>query len=118
MKGRRRSDAAIATSESYPRRPLESKRGAMTPEQERENREIFDRIGVDLPRAHTVLDIARSAGADLWFSEPGKLEIDLPRSLPPRLRKNLFLHLFLNHRALGQILEAEWDALAASEAVP
>jgi hypothetical protein len=88
----------------------------MTPDEERENRAIWDRLPVDMRAGRMILAVARAAGCALWFSSPTVLEIDVPRGLPRPLRAALFLYLFLNAKAVSKLLEAEWSEAAHDRA--
>jgi hypothetical protein len=76
----------------------------------RDERAAWERIGVNEGRARTVFDLAGSAGCELWLNGPS-LEIDIPHTLPKKLRDRFFLHLFLDGRTVATLLEAEGAAL-------
>ena len=76
-------------------------------ERRAESQRIFNALPVDMNTARSVLDIARAAGADLWFSTPTQIEIDIPKTVPEPLRGKLFLELYLNIKAIARLLEAE-----------
>ncbi|HEY1864048.1 MAG TPA: hypothetical protein VGG77_10235 [Roseiarcus sp.] len=64
------------------------------------------RLTVDLPRARAILFIARAAGCEFALSG-SRLDFDIPPKLAKRLRDALMLHIGLNAKAIGALIEAE-----------
>jgi hypothetical protein len=74
-----------------------------------QKRVTWDDLPVCPRCARAVLYIAEAAGCELWLNGPS-LEINVPHSLPERLRSALLLQLGLNARAISTLLEGDDSA--------